>query len=102
MIAKPILAMGDAPALPMVSVCGALATPGCWLVKVRLDGVTLKTGGATPVPLRDTVWVLSASVDGERAAERAQLRGSEDHADGADRAPAANCVPQLLIAETGR
>ena len=27
--AKPMLAMGDAPALPMVRVCAALATPGC-------------------------------------------------------------------------
>ena len=52
-----MLAMGEEPALPMVRVCGALATPGCVLVKVRLEGVTLKTGGAIPVPLSDTVWV---------------------------------------------
>ena len=43
-------------------VCGALATPGCWLVKVRLEGFTLNAGGAMPVPLSETVWVLSESV----------------------------------------
>ena len=70
--------MGEAPALPMVRVCGALATPGCVLVKVRLDGVTLKTGGATPVPLRDTVWVLRASEMVSVPRKRARLRGSEN------------------------
>ena len=86
MIEKPTFAIGDPPALLIVSVCGALATPGCWLVKVRLDGLTLKAGGATPVPLRDTVCVRRASADGQRAGDRARLRGSEDHADGANRA----------------
>ncbi len=53
-IEKPMLAMGDPPALLMVSVCGALATPGCWLVKDRLVGLTLKAGGTRPVPAKAT------------------------------------------------
>ena len=78
-----------------VSVCGALGTPGCWFVKVRLVGLTLKAGGESPVPLKATVCVRRASAIGQRAGDRTYLRGSKDHADGADRA-AANCVPQVL------
>ena len=61
MIGKPIFAISDPPVLLTVSVCDALGTPGCWLVKVKLVGLTLKTGGATPVPLSATVCVCSAS-----------------------------------------
>ena len=45
----------------IVSVCGALATPGCWLVKVRLAGLTLKAGAVSPVPPKVTVCVRRAS-----------------------------------------
>ena len=48
MIEKPTLAKGDPPTLLMASICGALGTPGCWLVKVRLAGLTLKAGGESP------------------------------------------------------
>ncbi len=53
-IEKPMLAMGDPPALLTVSVCGALGTPGCWLVKDRLVGLMLKAGGTSPVPAKAT------------------------------------------------
>ena len=45
-----------------VSVCGALGTPGCWLVKVRLVGLTLKAGGPVPVPIKLTVCVRRTSI----------------------------------------
>ncbi len=58
---NPTLAIGAPPLFVTVSVCGALATPGCWLVKVRLAGLTLNAAGARPVPLRVTVCVRRAS-----------------------------------------
>ena len=61
MIEKPMFAMGDPPVLLTVTVCGALGTPGCWLVKARLVGLMLKAGGAIPVPLNATVCVRKAS-----------------------------------------
>ena len=61
MIEKPTLAIGDPPVLLTVTVCGVLGTPGCWLEKVRLVGLTLNAGGASPVPLSATVYVRNAS-----------------------------------------
>ena len=56
-----MLAMGAPPLLVMVSAWGELGTPGCWLVKVRLEGLMVKAAGATPAPDRATVWVRSES-----------------------------------------
>ena len=84
------------PALPIVRVCGALATPGCVFVKVRLDGVTLKTGGATPVPLRDTVWILSASEMVSVPVSAPVCVGAKSTLMVQTR-PRANCAPQLWI-----
>ena len=62
MIWNPTLATGAPPLFVIVSACGALATPGCWFVKVKLDGLTLSAPGAKPVPLRGTVCVFRVSV----------------------------------------
>jgi hypothetical protein len=49
------------PVLLTVTVCGALATPGCCVEKFKLEGLALRTGGAMPVPASAAVCVLSAS-----------------------------------------
>ena len=96
MNAKPMLAIDEAPALPMVKVCGALATPGAVFVKVKLDGVTLKTGGATPVPFRNTIWVWRASVIVSVPVSAPCCAGAKTTLM-VQTAPAANCAPQLLV-----
>jgi hypothetical protein len=61
LIWKPEMLSRAPPVLVTVSVCGALAKPICCPAKVRLDGLTLKAGGAIPVPLRATVCVCNSS-----------------------------------------
>ena len=90
-----MFAIGDPPVLLTVAVCGALGTPGCWLVKVRLEGLTLKAGGASPVPLNDTVCVRKASA-------MVSVPGTAPTWVGAkialmvQTAPAASCVPHVF------
>ena len=60
----------------------------------------MKTGGATPVPLRETVWVLSASVMVSVPVAEPNCAGRKTtlmvHT-----APAANCVLQLGVSSNG-